>query len=103
MDRGSLVTDLGVTDFRSSGTLNTVTENFDSFIFDRKSFIGHWIPDPFGPDTVKISNRYIIFSFATGEQSQITGKDNLHKKLQELLFTGDTSFITIRQYKEHLQ
>lgn len=101
-DYGSIVSDKDKTDFRAGGGIEPLTGYFDRFILDRNIFVGSRCKYPFDKDTISYVERYFILSFSDGRQTDVAGKKNLVKKLKELNFTGDTTFLTIRDYSAGL-
>lgn len=57
---------------------------------------------PFDSDSVKLVEEYFIFFFVDGTGKNIKGRDNLKKELKRIKFSGDTAFMTIREYDERL-
>ena len=101
-DYGSLYSDEGKTDFNKGESIQPLTDYFDEFIFDGNYFVAKKCKTPFDSDTLKIIDQYFIFSFSNGVIKSISGKENLKTELKEKKFSGDITFITIREYADRL-
>jgi hypothetical protein len=85
-----------------SGSLFPVTDYFDKFIFDNAYLVASKCKSPFDSDDVKIIEEYLILSFNDGSIKKIKGLNVLKNKLKEIKFSGDTTFMTIKEYEEKL-
>ncbi len=99
---GRIYSDLDRTDYDKGGGMQPLSDYFDQFIFDRNHLVGTRFKDPFSSDTIKYVEQYFIFSFHNGTSKEIIGKQNLVKKLKDIQFSGDTSFMTINDYGNRL-
>ena len=98
LDAGTLDNDLEKTDIKKGGLSPIFTPWFDTFIFDKNYFIGHIIEDRFNSNN-KDTHTYFLLSFSDSQQS-IISEEELKNKLSEIKFSGDTTFISIRDYSE---
>ena len=99
---GTIYSDRDRKNYDEGGSRQPLTNYFDKFIFDKNYFVGTKFRDPFSRDTLKYFEQYIIFSFANGTSKEISGKESLYKKLKEIKFSGDTTFMTIKDYGKRL-
>jgi hypothetical protein len=99
---GCIYSDKGKTDYDAGGSIQPVTDYFDKFIFDKSYFVGCRCKGPFSNDTAKYFEQYFIFPFSNGVSKEISGKQDLIKKLEEIKFIGDTAFITIKDFENKL-
>lgn len=93
LDYGALVNEINTTDFEKGGIVSPVTPQFNKLIFDRNYFAG-WIKSDHR-DTIP-AEKYFIFNFQNGKMDTLQTHDALNKKLDEINFTGDRVFISIR-------
>lgn len=100
-DYGSIYSDKEKTNYGEGGSIQPLTEYFDKFTFDKFYFVGSKCGGPFDGD-VKVVDQYFIFSFTNGTSKNIKGLDNLRKELKAIVFSGDSIFITIKEYGEKL-
>jgi hypothetical protein len=101
-DYGNIYSDKDKTNYEEGGFMQPLTDYFDKFTFDKTYFVASKCKTPFNSDTVKITNQYFIFSFNNGTSKNITGLASLKKELKQIQFSGDTSFMTIKEYDERL-
>jgi hypothetical protein len=99
---GSIYNDKDKTDFDAGGSIQPLTDYFDKFTFDSLYFVASKFKDPFNKDQTPILEQYFIFSFSNGTIEEISGKQSLYKKLREIKFVSDTSFMTIRGFGNKL-
>ncbi len=102
IDYGTIYSDEDKTDFEKGGSMTPLTDYFNKFIFDKSYFIAEKCKSPFDHDSVVVINQYFIFSFTNRTSKSINGLENLRKKLKEISFSGDTSFMTIKEYGDRL-
>ncbi|HEX3168506.1 MAG TPA: hypothetical protein VHQ93_19695 [Chitinophagaceae bacterium] len=102
IEYGTIYSDKDKTNYDEGGGVQPLTDYFNKFTFDKAYFVASKFKSPFDSDTVKIVDQYFIFSFSTGTSKEIKGIDNLRKKLKEIKFGGDTSFMTIKDYGNRL-
>ena len=96
---GFLYSNKKTKDYEAGGGLDQVSDyHFDKFIFDKSHFVGSKCRTPFDKDTGKLVDRYFIFSFADSTTEDVDGAARLRKKLKDIHFSGDTTFMTIDQY-----
>ncbi|RZJ39223.1 MAG: hypothetical protein EOO18_01340 [Chryseobacterium sp.] len=101
-DYGSIYSDKDKTNYDEGGSIQPLTDYFDKFTFDKVHFVATKCRSPFDRDTVEISDQYFVFSFANGTSKNIKGLGNLKKELKNMKFSGDTTFMTIREYGQKL-
>jgi len=99
---GTIYSDKDKTNYDEGGSVQPISDYFDKFTFDKSYLIASKFKSPFDSDTVKIIDQYFIFSFSSGTSKEIKGIDNLRKKLKEIRFSGDTTFMTIKDYGKRL-
>jgi hypothetical protein len=99
---GGICSEKGKTDFDAGGGVQLLTPYFDKFIFDRSYFVGSKCKTDFDKDQTPYFEQYFIFSFSKGSIKKVSGKDSLYKQLKEMKFSGDTTFMTIREFAEKL-
>ena len=94
IDKGEIENDSGKTNFEEGGLINTISPEFDSFIFDKNYFAAKiYSVNRSGPD-----EKYFLFSFDDGKKEMFNSKNELMKKLDAVKFEGDRNFITTREY-----
>ena len=99
---GAIYNDKNKTNFGEEGSVQPLTVYFNKFTFDKSYFVASRYKSPFDADTVNFVDQFFIFSFSSGTSKEIKGIDNLRKKLKEIKFSGDTSFMTINEYGNRL-
>ena len=99
---GNIYNDKDKTDFDAGGSIQPLTDHFDKFIFDKSYFVGSKFKPPFNKDQTPYFEEYFIFSFSNGTIKEVSGKQNLFKKLREIKFAGDTVFMTIKDFGNKL-
>ena len=101
-DYGRIFSDKDRTDYDEGGSITPLTSVFDKFIFDKYYFVASKCKTPFERDAVKVVDQYFVFSFRNGSSKEIKGIDSLWKILKQIKFSGDTTFMTIREYEDRL-
>ena len=99
---GTIYSDKDKTNYDEGGSMQPLSDYFNKFMFDKSYFVATRVKSPFDSDTVKFVDEYFIFSFSNGTSEAVKGADNLRKKLKEIKFSGDTTFITIKDYGNRL-
>ena len=97
LDKGSIVSDSGKTDFEKGGGENIISPSFDKFTFDANYLAGNILPDH---QNTGNDEQFFLFNFADGKKLNFTNAAVLQKKLDEVRFTGSRKFITIREYND---
>jgi hypothetical protein len=101
LETGVLANDSSKMNSWERGSPDLITHPFYSFIFDKNYLIGSVLPDTNKIDVmIKALPEYFIFDFRNEKSETIMGETYMKKKLDEINFTGDRKFITIREYSE---
>jgi hypothetical protein len=98
---GAIYSDEGRTNYEG-GSRYPLTSCFDKLILDKNYLVGTRFKDPFSNDTTNYSEQYYIFSFHDGTTKNVIGKQNLEKELRDIKFSGDTTFMKIKEYGNRL-
>jgi hypothetical protein len=97
LDRGQVANDSGKTDFEQGGSVKTISNYFDRFTFDANYFIGMSASTPGSNES---AGDYFIINFQSGKTEKISDRETLIKKFDEIDFSGDREFISIRKFSE---
>jgi len=94
-DMGAIVNDIGKTKYDETDSVIYITPHFNSFIFEENFLAGKVVNDS---TESKINNQYLVFDFRTGKYEMINSKESLNKKLNEVNFKGNRTFIMLSDY-----
>ncbi len=101
LETGAIAMDTNENNFSNRGSPSFITKPFFTFIFDKNYLIGSLLPDTNKTDVmIKALPEYFIFDFRNGKSEAIMGETPMKKKLDEINFSGDRKFITIREYTD---